>query len=138
MKIKERFLATPRRRQLAISGAIIGTALLTSASIFATGPNASPAAPVEKAWPVSVTTVAPGVMHPSFSAFGRLESNQVASLRSDLIAQIKEVTVKEGDWAEAGEVRLRHECHQRQRGDRHRVPPLAIAVPGAVFFLDRK
>ena len=107
MKIKERFLATPRRRQLAISGAIIGTALLTSASIFATGPNASPAAPVEKAWPVSVTTVAPGVMHPSFSAFGRLESNQVASLRSDLIAQIKEVTVKEGDWAEAGEVLVR-------------------------------
>lgn len=102
MKIKEFVLSTPRRRQVAISGGIIGAALLTSASIFATGPNASPAEHVEKAWPVSVTAVQPQMLSPNFSAFGRLESNQVASLRSDLVAQIVKVHVKEGDWAEAG------------------------------------
>jgi HlyD family secretion protein len=104
MKIKEFVLSTPRRRQIAISGGIIGVALLTSASIFATGPNASPAEHVEKAWPVSVTTVRPQLLSPNFSAFGRLESNQVASLRSDLIVQIVEVDVQEGDWVEAGAV----------------------------------
>jgi multidrug efflux pump subunit AcrA (membrane-fusion protein) len=104
MKIIERILATPRRRQLAISGGILGAALLTSASIFATGPNASPAEHVEKAWPVSVTTVRPQTLHPNFSAFGRLESNQIASLRSDLVVQIDVVHVKEGDWANAGDM----------------------------------
>ena len=104
MKIKEHIFATPRRRQLAISAGIIGAALLTSASIFATGPNASPAEHVEKAWPVSVTTVQPQWLHPNFSAFGRLESNQVASLRSRLVVQINAVLVKEGDWVTAGDI----------------------------------
>jgi multidrug efflux pump subunit AcrA (membrane-fusion protein) len=96
-------LATPKRRQLAISGAIIGAALLTSASIFATGPDASPTAPAEKAWPVSVTQALPQTLRPNFSAFGRLESSRVARLRSDLIAPILTVLAREGDWVERGD-----------------------------------
>ena len=102
--LKARLLATPRRRQLLTSAAILGAAVLTSASIFATGPSASPAAHVEKAWPVSVTQAQPQTLQPSFSAFGRFESNRTATLRTDLIARITQVHVKEGDWAETGEL----------------------------------
>ncbi len=101
-KMKARLLSTPRRRQAAVSAGIISAALLTSASIFATGPTASPATHVEKAWPVSVMEAQPRRLQPTFSAFGRLESNRVARLRSDLVARIESVNVREGDWVEAG------------------------------------
>ncbi len=101
-KLKARLLSTPRRRQVAVSAGIIGVAALTSASIFATGPTANPAAHVEKAWPVSVMPVVPQRLQPTFSAFGKLESNRVAHLRSDLVARIETVNVREGDWVEAG------------------------------------
>ncbi len=58
--LKSRILATAKGRQLAIYAGIVGVALLTSVSIFATGPNASPEAPAERAWPVSVTAADPG------------------------------------------------------------------------------
>ncbi len=99
-KFKDRVLSSPKRRQLATSGAIIGIALLTSASIFATGPSAAPAEHVEKAWPVSVMQATPATLQPTFSAFGKLESNRVAHLRSDLIARVEQVNVREGDWVE--------------------------------------
>ena len=97
-------LATPRRRQIAAYLAIVSAALLTSVSLFATGPSAAPAVSEERAWPVSVTPAQPQTLRPNFAAFGRLESNRVAKLRSDLIAQIREVLVKEGDWVERGDV----------------------------------
>ncbi len=103
-ELKNHMLATPKRRRIATYGGIVGIALLMSASLFATGPNADPAAPVERAWPVSVTKAQPQSLHPNFSAFGRLESNRVAQLRSDLIARVKDVLVKEGDWIEKGEL----------------------------------
>jgi multidrug efflux pump subunit AcrA (membrane-fusion protein) len=104
MNLKHLVPTNPRKRQLLVSAAIIGVAILTSASIFATGPHANPAAHVEKAWPVSVTTAVKEDLNPSFAAFGRLESNRVAHLRSDLIARVTQVHVKEGDWVNLGDV----------------------------------
>jgi len=112
--VKERLTATPRRRQAATSAGIIGVALLTSASIFATGPDAAPAAHIEKAWPVSVTRVRPQMLQPNFSAFGRLESNRTATLRSDLVARITEVNIKEGDWVEAGQLLVKLDDRESQ------------------------
>jgi len=102
--LKDHMLATPKRRRIAAYGGIVSIALLASASLFATGPNADPAAPVERAWPVSVTKAQPQSLHPNFSAFGRLESNRIAQLRSDLVARVEDVLVKEGDWIEQGEL----------------------------------
>jgi multidrug efflux pump subunit AcrA (membrane-fusion protein) len=104
MKLTSLLPTEPRKRQLAITGAIIGTAILASASIFATGPSAKPADRMEKAWPVSVTTAQPQTLQPSFSAFGKLESNRVAQLRSDVSAQVRTVNVNEGNWVETGEL----------------------------------
>jgi multidrug efflux pump subunit AcrA (membrane-fusion protein) len=107
MKLPTRMNFLPRKpeqKQLFIALGILAGAVLTSVSIFATGPNAQPAAPVEKAWPVSVTPAEPQTLKPSFSAFGRLESNRVAHLRSDLVARIERVAVQEGDWVKQGDL----------------------------------
>ncbi|XOV84669.1 MAG: efflux RND transporter periplasmic adaptor subunit [bacterium] len=95
---------TPEQKQLFIALGILAFAVLTSASIFATGPNAEPDKPIEKAWPVSVTPAQPQTLKPSFSAFGRLESNRIAHLRSDLVARIDHVAVQEGDWVTKGDL----------------------------------
>ena len=94
----------PEQKQIFVALSILAGAVLTSASIFATGPNAEPTAPVEKAWPVSITTAQPQTLKPSFSGFGRLESSRVARLRSDLIARIEHVAVQEGDWVRKGDL----------------------------------
>ncbi|MEM9623556.1 MAG: biotin/lipoyl-binding protein [Pseudomonadota bacterium] len=108
-------------RQVLIGGAVIAVAALASLSILATGPAATPSTPVEKAWPVSVITSIPASLQPDFSAYGKVESSQVAALRSELIAQVRRVHVKEGDWVEAGQLLLelddreaRLEWQQRQ------------------------
>ena len=101
---KHKMLSTPKRKQVAVSGSIILCAALMSASIFATGPSADPAAHVEKAWPVSTTVVTMQTLRPNFAAFGRVESNRIARLRSKLNAPVAQVMVSEGDWVEAGEV----------------------------------
>ncbi len=88
-----------------LAGAAFATAsLLISASIFATGPHSSPEARTEKAWPVSVTTIAPARLAPMFTAYGRIESAELARLQTDLVAPVKRVLVREGDWARAGDV----------------------------------
>ena len=100
----KRHINTPRRRQMAISAGIIAVAALTSASIFATGPNADPAPYVEKAWPVSITHVELQALQPNFAAFGRVESHRTAHLSADLVARVAAVEVKEGNWVTAGDV----------------------------------
>lgn len=91
------------RRFLAGCGFILAAAL-GSVSIFATGPNPQPAERTEKAWPVSVLEVTPGRIQPTFTAYGRVESSNVTHLRTDLVAEVESVNVREGDWVEAGQV----------------------------------
>lgn len=91
-------------KQLLVILGIITVALLTSASIFATGPNALPQENAEKAWPVSVVPAIPGTMRPSFAAFGKVESQRIARLRSDLVARVETVYVREGEWVDADQI----------------------------------
>ena len=78
--------------------------MLTSTVIFATGPSATPEAPAEKAWPVSVLTVAPAALAPMFGAFGKVEATRVARIQTDLVADIATVAVREGQWVNKGDV----------------------------------
>jgi multidrug efflux pump subunit AcrA (membrane-fusion protein) len=99
-----------RRLSAAIGFLLI--ALLASASIFATGPTATPQARTEKAWPVSVVTIEPRPLHPTFNAYGRVEASHTAQIRTDLIARITEVAVKEGQWVEQNAVLLRLDARE--------------------------
>lgn len=95
---------SPRGRRFATGGAILLGATLTSVSIFATGPQAQPEPRIEKAWPVAVTEARPQPRSPTFTAYGRVESNRVAELATDLVAPVAAVHVREGDWVVEGDV----------------------------------
>jgi len=95
---------TQRRKQMAACGFFISTAFLVSFSIFATAPEAIPQASSEKAWPVSTLKVKPGQLAPIFSAYGKVETNGTANLRTDIVAEIISVNVKEGQWVVKGDV----------------------------------
>ncbi len=94
----------PQKRRWVIGGAILAASILTSTVIFATGPSATPEAPAEKAWPVSVLTVAPAALAPMFGAFGKVEATRVARIQTDLVADIATVAVREGQWVNKGDV----------------------------------
>lgn len=96
--------ASSRGRRLVAGTGFLLAALLASVSIFATGPHSQPAKRTEKAWPVSIVQVVPGRIQPSFTAYGRVESSNVTHLRTDLVAAVASVNVREGDWVEAGDV----------------------------------
>ena len=113
-QLKARLFTTPRRKQLTLSGGIIGVAILASVSIFATGPAALPTEHQEKAWPVSVSLAQPATLRPSLSAFGRLEAHRTAHIRSDLVARVDEVFVREGEWAQAGSLLVQLDSREAQ------------------------
>lgn len=96
--------ASTRGRRFVAGTGFILAALLASVSIFATGPNPQPAERTEKAWPVSVVEVSPSPIQPTFTAYGRVESSNVTHLRTDLVAEVESVSVREGDWVEAGDL----------------------------------
>ncbi len=103
-RVATRIPKSPRAQRVLAAGAFLVGSLLLSASIFATGPNASPEARTEKAWPVSIVTVEPSRLSPTFTAFGRIESAQVARIQTDVMAPVAHVAVREGDWVASGEI----------------------------------
>jgi multidrug efflux pump subunit AcrA (membrane-fusion protein) len=96
--------ASARGRRAAAAVAMLAGAALTSVSIFATGPAPEPQVRAEKSWPVSVIEVEPQPHSPTFTAYGRMESNRIAHLRTDLIAEVAAVHVREGDWVIRGDL----------------------------------
>ena len=104
---KLRLPKSPARKRGLIGVMFLLAAALMSASIFATGPVAEPEEVKEKAWPVSVTTVEPRAIQPTIHVFGRVESSNVARIRTDWIAEVDEVLVKEGDWVAKGQLLIK-------------------------------
>ncbi|HBN15697.1 MAG TPA: hypothetical protein DD407_11725 [Pseudohongiella sp.] len=85
---------------------ILGMFVLTSALVVATGPEAAPVERAEREWPVAASVVQPAAMSPTLQAYGRLESDQQATLRAGLTADVSAVHFREGDWVNAGDVLL--------------------------------
>jgi HlyD family secretion protein len=93
-----------RARRAALAGGVLCASALITVSLFATGPSPTPEVKPEKVWPVSVTTVTPSALAPTFAAYGRVESAQVAHLQSDLNAEIASVRAREGQWVAKDEI----------------------------------
>ncbi|MFU8816011.1 MAG: HlyD family secretion protein [Pseudomonadales bacterium] len=93
-----------RGRRAVAAAAMLAGATLVSASIVATGPTPEAPLRTERSWPVSVIEVEPQPHSPTFTAYGRMESHRIAKLRTDLVAEVAAVHVREGDWVAAGEV----------------------------------
>ncbi len=103
-KLRSHLPHSPRAKRTWAGVAFLFGSVLVSASIFATGPHAAPDERVEKAWPVSTQTITPAELSPMFTAFGRIESAQTAKIQTDLVARVRHVPVREGDWVEAGDL----------------------------------
>lgn len=96
--------ASGRGRRVAAAAAMLAGATVVSASIVATGPTPEAPLRTEKSWPVAVIRVEPQAQSPTFTAYGRMESSRIANLRTDLVAEVTAVHVREGDWVAAGDV----------------------------------
>ncbi|MFK7914028.1 MAG: efflux RND transporter periplasmic adaptor subunit [Pseudomonadales bacterium] len=103
-RIGNQIKQSPRIRRSLPGLGILTVAVAVSAVIFATGPSAEPEAVSEKVWPVSTVVAEPQDLAPSFSAYGKVEARNLASLSADLFAVIKAIHVKEGDSVSAGTV----------------------------------
>ena len=53
-------------------------------------------------------------MKPAFKAYGKVESNRIARIRSDLVLKIDNVQVREGDWVEAGDLLVQLDVREVQ------------------------
>lgn len=95
---------TTRRKRFFAGAAILAAALLLSFLLIATGPDPLPEPVGEKAWPVSVISVEPEDLAPVFSTYGRVESNNIAELRTNVSAEVARVNVREGQWVQADEL----------------------------------
>ncbi len=104
--IMKRLLNTPRKQRFMAGVGFLTIAVLASFSIFATVPEPVIPEHLEKAWPVSVMEIAPERLAPIFSTFGKVESNNIAELRTNVIAEVTHVYVREGQWAVEGELLL--------------------------------
>lgn len=83
---------------------VLGVFVALAALVVATGPESEPLVRSEKAWPVSVKIAEPGEVAPTLIAFGRVESRQLANLKTSITALVDEMLVAEGDWVDKGEV----------------------------------
>ncbi len=91
-------------RRAAIGGVVLLMAGTLSTLIMATGPDGSASPQTEKAWPVTVMRAQPSELHPMFATYGRVEARTEAKLRTDIQAEVEQVFVQEGEWAEEGEL----------------------------------
>ena len=83
---------------------ILVAAMLIATLIYATRPDAEPAAWQEKAWPVSTMIAEPHSIAPTLLAYGRVESAQMARLKTSIGAPVGRVLVAEGDEVTAGDL----------------------------------
>lgn len=86
---------------------VFGMFLMLSMLVVATGPKAEPVERAEREWPVSYREVSPVAMSPTIQVYGKLETDQSATLRAGVTATVAQVFHREGDWVDAGETLLR-------------------------------
>ncbi|MEX0942678.1 MAG: HlyD family efflux transporter periplasmic adaptor subunit [Pseudomonadales bacterium] len=94
-----------RRRLLGM--VILAMALLLALVLVATGPKAEPRQREERAWPVSIQIAEPSKKSPMFVAYGKVESRQVATLKTSVGAPVESVLAPEGSWVEKDELLVR-------------------------------
>jgi len=94
----------PSIRRAGIGVGVLALAAALSGVIVATGPDGDAEPQTEKAWPVTVLHASPGELKPMFATYGRVEARTEAALRTNLQLEVEEVHVREGEWAEAGDL----------------------------------
>lgn len=86
---------------------ILSLSVVLAILIVVTGPEAEPQMRTEKAWPVSVLVAEPEEKEPILIAFGKVESRQLANLKTSITAPVAEVITPEGTWVDSGDLLVR-------------------------------
>jgi len=86
---------------------ILSFSIVLATLIVLTGPEAEPQQRTEKAWPVSILVAEPQEKRPILIAYGKVESRQVANLKTSITAPVAEVVTPEGTWVNRGDLLVR-------------------------------
>jgi multidrug efflux pump subunit AcrA (membrane-fusion protein) len=86
---------------------ILSLSIVLATLIVLTGPEAEPQQRTEKAWPVSILVAEPEEKRPILIAFGKVESRQVANMKTSITARVAEVAAPEGTWVNLGDLLVR-------------------------------
>jgi len=103
-RIKRSVQKSERLRRFAIGSSILAGFLLVSMLLIVSSEARQPEPRHEKSWPVSVTSIEPGSTSPTLVLYGKVESSQVANLKTSVSAVVAEVLTPEGKWVAKGEV----------------------------------
>ena len=95
---------TKKGKHLASTAVVLSMASILSFALFATAPDPQPEERVEKAWPISSFAIEPRDIAPVFGAYGKIESANVALIRSDSREIIYGVNVREGQQVKKGDI----------------------------------
>ena len=91
-------------RHVVVNSSIFSGFLLISFLLIMTTEARQPEPRLEKSWPVSVTNIQPGSTSPTLILYGKVESSQVANLKTSVSARVAEVLTPEGRWVTRGQV----------------------------------
>jgi len=93
---------------------VLLVSIVLAAIVIKTGPNAAPLEQAERSWPVSVVPARPTDLSPQYFAYGKVESRQVASLKTSISAPVKSVYRHEGEWVEQGDIIIELDASEAQ------------------------
>lgn len=104
--VRTRLAGRPGLQRAGAGIAILALGLTTAGALVATRAETPAVEPDERAWPVSITEVAPGSRTPVLSVYGRIEAAATTRLEAPLNAPVARVLVREGERVAAGDLLL--------------------------------
>lgn len=82
--------------------------------VFATGPENTPLPRIEKAWPVSVMVAKPGTLAPNLLVFGKVQTKQMANIKTTITAPVAHLYHREGAVVMQGDLLMQLEDSELQ------------------------
>lgn len=94
-------------QQFLPAGLLLLLGLGIAGTLIATTPTPPKAESTERVHTVSIEVIEPALEAPVLNVYGRIEAAAITELQSPLPAPVTTVSVREGDWVEAGTVLVR-------------------------------
>lgn len=106
-RIFEATTANQAARRFFMGLSILTACVAVVVVMFLTRNQTDPIPRTEKAWPVSVIDIEPKSLSPLLTVFGKVESSQVANIKTSISARVAEVVTPEGEWVDKGDILIR-------------------------------
>ena len=97
----------PVSKKIFLPVALLGIAIIAAWLLHATKPKSPPLQVEQQAWVIEVQPIKLETLAPSLPLYGRVETPRTAKLASALSAEVREVTVHEGNAVRKGQLLIR-------------------------------